>query len=181
MHGDAEPVAPLPPAPPADEPKQKKKKKKRKREMENGEKVREERECVASHLEASTQEEDWCQAGMWSLTPGANVGQSEEKPQRAAAAAANPEQRESEHKEPGQDSLKKKKKKKKMKLMQDLQNSSSAASASERWVKLMIRTSLEPHANKLPTTEVHCSHPRKKKRWVAALRFRNPQRLSLNL
>ncbi|XP_075880426.1 ubiquitin carboxyl-terminal hydrolase 36 isoform X2 [Nelusetta ayraudi] len=129
VHGDAEPVAPLPPAPPADEPKQKKKKKKRKREMENGEKMREERECIASHLEASTQEEDWCQAGMWSLTPGANVGQSEEKPQQAAAA--NPEQRESKQKEPGQDSLKKKKKKKKMKLMQDLQNSSSAASASE--------------------------------------------------
>lgn len=136
MQSDAEPVAPLPPTPPVDEPR-KKKKKKRKREMENGEKVR---ECVTSHLGASTQEEDWGQAGMWSLTPEANVGQSEEKSQRAAAAsAADKEQRESGQKEPGQDSLKKKKKKKKLKMMQELQNPSSAAFASERWVDLMIK------------------------------------------
>lgn len=151
MHGDTEPDAPLPPAPLADEPKQKKKKKKRRREIENGEKVREERECVASHLEASTQEEDWCQAGMWSLMPRANVGQPEEKPQQAAGP--NPEQRESEQKEPGQDSLKKKKKKKKMKLMQDLQNSPSAASASERWVNLtrtsyLLRKCIVPNLEK---------------------------------
>lgn len=137
MQGDVEPVAPIPSAPPADEPK---KKKKKKRKRDNGEKVSEERECVVSHLEASsTQEEDWCQAGMWSLTPGANAGQSEEKSQRATALSAeNPEQRESEQKEPGQDSLKKKKKKKKMKLMQDLQKPSSAGSTSERWVKLIL-------------------------------------------
>lgn len=104
--------------------------------MENGEKVREERACVPSHLEAAAQEEDWCQAGMWSLTPGGNVAQSEEKSQRAAAASAeNPEQ-----KEPGRDSLKKKKKKKKVTLTEDLQNSSIAASSSERWVELMITT-----------------------------------------
>lgn len=144
MQVDAEPVTlpppapPLPSTPPADEPR-KKKKKKRKREMENGEKVGEERECAASYLEASTQEEDWCQAGMWSLTPKANVGQSEEKPERVQAASAeNPEQN-----EPGQDSLKKKKKKKKMKMMQELQNSSSAASVSERWVEQMIITDLK--------------------------------------
>lgn len=146
VRGDAEPIVPPSPAPPADEPKQKKKKKKRKREMENGEQRREERECVASHLEASSQE-DWCQAGMWSLTPGASVSQSEEKPQRATTAAANPDQRESEQKEPGQDSPKKKKKKKKMKLTQPLQNSSPAASASDRLVKLLITT---PQIHTLP-------------------------------
>lgn len=127
MQGDVEPVAPIPSAPPADEPK---KKKKKKRKRDNGEKVSEERECVVSHLEASsTQEEDWCQAGMWSLTPGAK--------RATALSAENPEQRESEQKEPGQDSLKKKKKKK-MKLMQDLQKQSSAGSTSERWVKLIL-------------------------------------------
>uniref|UniRef100_A0A668AP65 Ubiquitin carboxyl-terminal hydrolase n=1 Tax=Myripristis murdjan TaxID=586833 RepID=A0A668AP65_9TELE len=65
------------------EKKRKKKKKKRKREDEDGEKTVKERECVVSHLEAPTQEEDWCQGGPWSLTSPSNAvsEQSKEKPQ----------------------------------------------------------------------------------------------------
>lgn len=139
MQSDTEPITPPPPTPPAnaaksaDERKQKKKKKKRKREMENGEKETE-RECVASHLDTSNQEEDWCQAGMWSLAPNTNGERSEQKTQ---LAATTPKQPESDQKEWGQDSLKKKKKKKKkMKLMKALQNMPSAGSASERWVDI---------------------------------------------
>ncbi|CAN9505676.1 unnamed protein product [Ophioblennius macclurei] len=115
VEGDAEPlVLPTPATPPgaaepAVEKKRKKKKKKRKRENEDGEN-KTERASVPSHLDASSQEEDWCQGGVWSLTPHSDAG-------RLSASA--PAQCESNEKEHERDSvLTKKKKKKKMKVIQ---------------------------------------------------------------
>ncbi|XP_008301357.1 ubiquitin carboxyl-terminal hydrolase 36 [Stegastes partitus] len=135
VEGDAEPVTSpaqmtlSSPVESASEKKCKKKKKKCKRENEDGEKTKE-RECVPSHLDASSQEEDWCQGGMWSLTSHSNAEQSKQKPQ---LSAATPTQCESNQEEQNRDSvLKKRKKKKKMaQLGEALQDTSSACSASE--------------------------------------------------
>lgn len=119
----------------ADERKRKKKKKKRKRENDDGEKATG-RECVPSHLDTSHQEEDWCQAGMWSLASHPDTEQSEQKPQ---LAAATPTQCKSDQKEQGGDSVKlkkKKKKKKKIQLTEALRNTTSACSALETWVEV---------------------------------------------
>uniref|UniRef100_UPI003AADB326 ubiquitin carboxyl-terminal hydrolase 36 isoform X1 n=2 Tax=Centroberyx gerrardi TaxID=166262 RepID=UPI003AADB326 len=153
VEGDPEPVV-SPPATSKPQPnpvetasekkRKKKKKKKRKREDEDGEKT--ERECVPSHLEALTQEEDWCQGGLWSLTPPSNADseQSKQKPQPAAtprpALPQKPQaepircEPETNQKEQGTDSvllLKKKKKRKKMQLVEALQDAASASSASK--------------------------------------------------
>uniref|UniRef100_A0A3Q1EIW5 ubiquitinyl hydrolase 1 n=1 Tax=Acanthochromis polyacanthus TaxID=80966 RepID=A0A3Q1EIW5_9TELE len=93
----------------ASEKKSKKKKKKRKRETEDGEKMKE-REFVPSHLDTSSQEEDWCQGGIWSLTSHSNAEQSEQKPQ---LSNATPMQCEPNQEEQKRDSVSKKKKKKK--------------------------------------------------------------------
>uniref|UniRef100_A0A672G1Q1 ubiquitinyl hydrolase 1 n=1 Tax=Salarias fasciatus TaxID=181472 RepID=A0A672G1Q1_SALFA len=112
VEGEAKPaVLPAPVAPPAvpepaAEKKRKKRKKKRKRENEDGEKQAE-RASVPSHLDASSQEEDWCPGGMWSLTPHSDAGRP---------SASTPAQRESNEREHERDSVlteKKKKKKKK--------------------------------------------------------------------
>lgn len=141
MQCDAEPVTPPATTTPAnlvesaDERKRKKKKKKRKRENDDGEKATE-RECVPSHLDTSHQEEDWCQAGMWSLASHPDTEQSEQKPQ---LAAATPTRCKSDQKEQGGDSVKlkkKKKKKKKIQLTEALRNTTSACSALETWVEV---------------------------------------------
>ncbi|XP_014325167.1 ubiquitin carboxyl-terminal hydrolase 36 [Xiphophorus maculatus] len=80
--------------------KKKKRKKKRKLEGDDGEKTKE-REFVQSHLDASNQEEDWCQSGLWSLTPHSDAEPSDQKPQEA-------------------ESVRKKKKKKKKMIEQEL-------------------------------------------------------------
>lgn len=108
--------------------KRKKKKKKRKRGNDDGEKVAE-RECVPSHLDTSNQEEDWCQAGMWSLKSHPETKRSEQKPQ---LSATTPTQRTSDPKEQRGDSVKlKKKKKRQMQLTEALENTTSACSAME--------------------------------------------------
>ncbi|KAM9843090.1 ubiquitin carboxyl-terminal hydrolase 36 [Aulostomus maculatus] len=113
----------------ASEEKRKKKKKKRKRENEDGDKIRE-KECVPSHLEASNQEEDWCQGGMWSLSPPLVAEQSKQK---LNITAATPTLCETHQKEHGRDSmLLKKKKKRKKKLVEAQQDTHAARSASER-------------------------------------------------
>uniref|UniRef100_A0A3P8RZ80 ubiquitinyl hydrolase 1 n=1 Tax=Amphiprion percula TaxID=161767 RepID=A0A3P8RZ80_AMPPE len=113
----------------ASEKKSKKKKKKRKRETEDGEKTKE-REFVPSHLDTSSQEEDWCQGGIWSLTSHSNAEQLKQKPQ---LSSATPMQCESNQEEQKRDSVsKKRKKKKKMtQLGEALQDTHSACSASE--------------------------------------------------
>ncbi|XP_029945928.1 ubiquitin carboxyl-terminal hydrolase 36 [Salarias fasciatus] len=126
VEGEAKPaVLPAPVAPPAvpepaAEKKRKKRKKKRKRENEDGEKQAE-RASVPSHLDASSQEEDWCPGGMWSLTPHSDAGRP---------SASTPAQRESNEREHERDSVltEKKKKKKKKGIQLD---PSSACSASE--------------------------------------------------
>uniref|UniRef100_A0AAX7TU29 ubiquitinyl hydrolase 1 n=1 Tax=Astatotilapia calliptera TaxID=8154 RepID=A0AAX7TU29_ASTCA len=87
------------------------KKKKRKRLDEDGEKAKE-RACVSSHLDTSSQEEDWCQSGMWSLTPQSSAEESKKKPQ---LSATTPSQCESNRKKQETDCVLKKKKKKKKK------------------------------------------------------------------
>uniref|UniRef100_A0A3Q4IEI4 ubiquitinyl hydrolase 1 n=1 Tax=Neolamprologus brichardi TaxID=32507 RepID=A0A3Q4IEI4_NEOBR len=87
------------------------KKKKRKRLDEDGEKAKE-RACVSSHLDTSSQEEDWCQGGMWSLTPQFSAEESKKKPQ---LSATTPSQCESNQKKQETDCVLKKKKKKKKK------------------------------------------------------------------
>uniref|UniRef100_A0A668AFM3 ubiquitinyl hydrolase 1 n=1 Tax=Myripristis murdjan TaxID=586833 RepID=A0A668AFM3_9TELE len=135
------------------EKKRKKKKKKRKREDEDGEKTVKERECVVSHLEAPTQEEDWCQGGPWSLTSPSNAvsEQSKEKPQpelpqKPQKPQLVPKQCESNQKEQGKDSvlllLKKKKKRKKLQLVETLQGSES-------------KRCPDGHSDKPETTEPH--------------------------
>ncbi|XP_030592057.1 ubiquitin carboxyl-terminal hydrolase 36 isoform X2 [Archocentrus centrarchus] len=114
------------------EKKHKKKKKKRKRPNEDGEEVKD-RACVPSHLDTSNQEEDWCQGGMWSLTPQASAEESKQKPQ---LFATNPTERESNQNEQQTDSVlkKKKKKKKKENVVQSgeaLQDTTSARSTPE--------------------------------------------------
>uniref|UniRef100_A0AAX7UXY3 Ubiquitin carboxyl-terminal hydrolase n=1 Tax=Astatotilapia calliptera TaxID=8154 RepID=A0AAX7UXY3_ASTCA len=89
----------------------KRKKKKRKRLDEDGEKAKE-RACVSSHLDTSSQEEDWCQSGMWSLTPQSSAEESKKKPQ---LSATTPSQCESNRKKQETDCVLKKKKKKKKK------------------------------------------------------------------
>ncbi|XP_029015143.1 ubiquitin carboxyl-terminal hydrolase 36 [Betta splendens] len=140
VEGDAEPV--LSPAAvtqstleePAGEKKHKKKKKKRKRENEDGEKVKQ-RKCVQSHLDTSAQEEDWCQGGMWSLTPRPDAEESKQKP-----PLAGPVEKQSQLLEPsedqGRDSVqpvvkKKRKKKKKIHQVEDQQEPTPARSASQ--------------------------------------------------
>lgn len=110
----------------------KRKKKKRKRLDEDGEKAKE-RACVSSHLDTSNQEDDWCQGGMWSLTPQSSAEESKKKPQ---LSATTPSQCESNQKEQETDSVlkKKKKKKKKENVGQSgdaLQDTTSARSTTE--------------------------------------------------
>lgn len=109
--------------------RKKRKKKKRKMESEDGQEAKE-RACVSSHLDSPSQEEDWCQGGMWSLTANPETQQSKQKPQ---LAASTPTQCEPDQKEQGGDSvkLKKKKKKKKMRLVEALQETTTAFSASD--------------------------------------------------
>ncbi|KAK2833411.1 hypothetical protein Q5P01_017300 [Channa striata] len=111
--------------------KRKKKKKKRKRENDDGQKMKE-RVCVPSHLDTSRQEEDWCQNGIWSLTPHPDDEELKQKPQ---LAAKTPVQCESNQTEPERDSVlvkkkKKKKRKKMLQLVEDTQNTTPACSAS---------------------------------------------------
>ncbi|XP_041853346.1 ubiquitin carboxyl-terminal hydrolase 36 isoform X2 [Melanotaenia boesemani] len=117
VEGDTESVTPSAPftqssaMESASEKKRKKKKKKRKRESEDGEKMKE-RDCVPSHLDTSSQEEDWCQGGLWNLTSHLDAELSKQKPQ---LSATSPTQCESNQKEQEKDSAKKKRKKKKKK------------------------------------------------------------------
>ncbi|XP_067334111.1 ubiquitin carboxyl-terminal hydrolase 36 isoform X2 [Channa argus] len=111
--------------------KRKKKKKKRKRENETGQKG-EERVCVPSHLDAPSQDQDWCQSGIWSLTCHPDAKESKRKPQIATKA---PVQCGSNQTEQGRDPVlvKKRKKKKRKKMMQPveaLQNTTPACSAT---------------------------------------------------
>uniref|UniRef100_A0A669BDY3 ubiquitinyl hydrolase 1 n=1 Tax=Oreochromis niloticus TaxID=8128 RepID=A0A669BDY3_ORENI len=123
----------------------KRKKKKRKRLDEDGEKAKE-RACVSSHLDTSNQEDDWCQGGMWSLTPQSSAEESKKKPQ---LSATTPSQCESNQKEQETDSVlkKKKKKKKKENVGQSgdaLQDTTSARSTTER----LTDASEPPHKKK---------------------------------
>ncbi|XP_047215929.1 ubiquitin carboxyl-terminal hydrolase 36-like [Girardinichthys multiradiatus] len=86
-----------------------KKKKKRKHEGYDGEDMKES-ECVQSHLDASNQEEDWCQSGLWSLTSHPNAEPSEHKVRLSATRSM---QCESNPKEQETVPVRKKKKKKK--------------------------------------------------------------------
>lgn len=119
-------------AEPDGERKRKKKKKKRKREDEDGERV-EDQARVPSHLDTSNQEEDWCQGGMWSLTPQASAEESKQKPQLSDTTPTQREERET-------DSVLKKKKKKKRENMgqsgEALQDTTSARSTQERCVEV---------------------------------------------
>lgn len=117
----------------ASEKKRKKKKKKRKRDAEDGEKA-EERECVPSHLDASNQDEDWCQGGMWSLTSNPEAEQSKLNLQLTSTTTTQCEASQAEQ-EKDSVLLKKKKKKKKMKVLEALQDTRTACSASERLVE----------------------------------------------
>ncbi|XP_026211531.1 ubiquitin carboxyl-terminal hydrolase 36 isoform X2 [Anabas testudineus] len=136
VEGDAEPV--VSPAAvtnlveAASDKKRKKKKKKRKRENEDGDTVKE-RECVPSHLDTSSQEEDWCEGGIWSLTSHSDAEQPKHKPQVAVTPQV---QSESNQNQQDRDSVmgvlkKKKKKKKKMQQVEDLQHTTPAGSPSE--------------------------------------------------
>ncbi|XP_037544317.1 ubiquitin carboxyl-terminal hydrolase 36 [Nematolebias whitei] len=109
----------------------KKKKKKRKHESDDGEQLIE-RECIESHLDTSNQE-DWCQSGVWSLTSHSDA----ESKQKAQVSAASTTQRESHQNEQEQGSVNKKKKKKRKKkkrieLQEALQEMNSTCSTSER-------------------------------------------------
>lgn len=128
------------PADLADSASEKKRKKKKKRKSESVTDGERERECVPSHLDTSGQDEDWCQAGMWSLTAPPDEGA--EKQQKPGFAAAASTQGESEQDGRGRDPLKllkKKKKKKKLQLEEeeaaDLQDTTSAGCESETWVE----------------------------------------------
>lgn len=117
----------------------KRKKKKRKRLDEDGEKAKE-RACVSSHLDTSSQEEDWCQSGMWSLTPQSSAEESKKKPQ---LSATTPSQCESNRKKQETDCVLKKKKKKKKKdnvgqSRDALQDTVSARSTTERLVRVWL-------------------------------------------
>lgn len=114
----------------------KRKKKKRKRLDEDGEKAKE-RACVSSHLDTSGQEEDWCQSGMWSLTPQSSAEESKKKPQLSATTQS---QCESNRKKQEMDCvLKKKKKKANVGQSGDaLQDTASARSTTERLVRVWL-------------------------------------------
>lgn len=138
VQGDSEPVTPQAAmttlVESASEHKQKKKKKKRKRE-DNESEAAKERECVLSHLDASNPDEDWCQAGIWSLTSHPDTEQREQKPQ---SATATPARCESTQNKQGGDSVKskKKRKKKKKKIQETEAVQDTTCSASEMWVEL---------------------------------------------
>ncbi|KAM4717344.1 ubiquitin carboxyl-terminal hydrolase 36 [Anableps anableps] len=108
------------------EKKSKKKKKKRKHEGADGEKTKE-REYVQSHLDASNQEEDWCQSGLWSLTSHSDAEPSEQK---RRLSGASPTQCESNQKQQETEPVRKKKKKKQKRTEQEEIN--SPCSMSER-------------------------------------------------
>lgn len=117
----AEPLVPAAVEPQVDSGNdQRKKKRKKKRKRENEENAME-RGCVPSHLDALSQEEDWCHGGIWSLTVRSDTEQPGPKSQLAART------------EPQSDSEKVKKRKKKKKKMEALLDT-SALSASETWV-----------------------------------------------
>ncbi|XP_072224413.1 ubiquitin carboxyl-terminal hydrolase 36 isoform X2 [Leuresthes tenuis] len=121
----AAPVTQSSPAESANEKKRKKKKKKRKRESEDGE--RNERKCVPSHLDASCQEEDWCQGGLWSLTSTSDAELSKEQPPLSRASPTRCESNQTE-----ESRKKKKKKKKKMTEFEEaLQEATSAYPTSK--------------------------------------------------
>ncbi|TWW70060.1 ubiquitin carboxyl-terminal hydrolase 36 isoform X2 [Takifugu flavidus] len=114
----AEPLVPAATEPQVDSGNdQRKKKRKKKRKRENEENAME-RGCVPSHLDALSQEEDWCHGGIWSLTVRSDTEQPGPKSQLAART------------EPQSDSEKVKKRKKKKKKMEALLDT-SALSASE--------------------------------------------------
>ncbi|CAG5897825.1 unnamed protein product [Menidia menidia] len=127
VEGDTEPdassgpVSRSSPAESADDrrPKKKKKKKKRKRESEDGEE-RSKRDCVPSHLDTCSQEEDWCQGGSWSLTTPSDAEPAKQQPQ---ISGASPNQ-----KQDRSDSVKKKKKKK-IELDEAMQGTTSVLTA----------------------------------------------------
>lgn len=108
---------------------QRRKKRKKKRKRENNEENVMERGCVPSHLDALSQEEDWCHGGIWSLTLRSDTEQPGPKSQL------------SDRTEPQSDSEKIKKKKKKKKKMEALLDS-SALSASETWVYTLLSVCL---------------------------------------
>uniref|UniRef100_A0A674MKB8 ubiquitinyl hydrolase 1 n=1 Tax=Takifugu rubripes TaxID=31033 RepID=A0A674MKB8_TAKRU len=97
---------------------QRKKKRKKKRKRENEENAME-RGCVPSHLDAVSQEEDWCHGGIWSLTVRSDTEQPGPKSQLAART------------EPQSDSEKVKKRKKKKKKMEALLDTSALSTEGD--------------------------------------------------
>lgn len=124
------PATTLSPSQTAHEKKSRKKKKKRKHEEEDGETMKES-ECVQSHLEASTQEEDWCQNGSWSLTSHSDA---EPSAQKMRLSATSPTQHESKRIQQETEPTRKKKKKKKRRNEQEenVQEINPTCSRSER-------------------------------------------------
>lgn len=119
---------------PASEKKEKKKKKKRKRE--NGE-VKE-RDSVQNHLEASAQDEDWCEGGIWSLSSSRDTGNLKEK---SKTVCENPERSvsHSNNEEDNQVLIKKKKKKKRKKQLKEAwQATALTGSISESFQQMKV-------------------------------------------
>ncbi|XP_068605626.1 ubiquitin carboxyl-terminal hydrolase 36 [Brachionichthys hirsutus] len=154
VEGDAEPV-PTPVLTPATTKRaelvestsdgKKRKKKKRKGENGFGENVKE-RECVPSHLDPLNQEEDWCHAGIWSITSHPDPEPSERK-----APLTSPAPLQSVQEEPRKEQ--KRKKKKKPKVVETLQGIAAASAASEttRKTKATVDESDAGHLIKLKT------------------------------
>ncbi|KAM6957751.1 ubiquitin carboxyl-terminal hydrolase 36 [Aplochiton taeniatus] len=103
MESDTTPATPIEPEPSETptEKKAKKKKRKRKREEVDGEKLVKVRDCVQSHLQSPPQEEDWCQAGPWSITPP-KAAVEQEEPHKAVQAKHQTAQPEKKHSSPTQ-------------------------------------------------------------------------------
>lgn len=124
------PATPIGPSEPPHDKKSRKKKKKKRKHEENGETMK---ESVLSHLGASSQEEDWCQNGLWSLTSHTDAEPSKQK---MRLSATSPTQRESKQIQQETEQVRKKKKKKKRRIEQEegVQEINSTCSRSERWV-----------------------------------------------
>lgn len=121
---------------PVNQMKERRKKKKRKKESGNVEENH--LLCVQNHLETTTQDEDWCEGGIWSLSSNPDTGKSKEKT-RAVCRIPDPSESHSNHEEDNQVLLKKKKKKKRKKpLMEALQATASTGSLSESFQQMKV-------------------------------------------
>ncbi|KAK7939793.1 hypothetical protein WMY93_003119 [Mugilogobius chulae] len=111
---------------------EKKRKKKKRRRQENGDAT--EKQSVQNHLETSTQDEDWCEGGIWSLSSNSDVGKIKEN------VFSTPEQCESHstNEEDNQVLIKKKKKKKKKNILEVLQATTLTGSFSESFQQLKV-------------------------------------------